>query len=98
MSHATTATKTNRLSLPTVTEDSLPGLLASIRQRGLIIGGALGNVIDRVRLGAVTDFVDVRHLLAIFPWIFNLADSAISVGVVLLLAESFLGQERKSVS
>ncbi len=63
---------------------------------GLIIGGALGNVIDRVRLGAVTDFIDVRHLIAVFPWIFNLADSAISVGVVLLLAESFWPGERKS--
>lgn len=53
---------------------------------GLILGGALGNLIDRVRLGAVVDFVDVHPL--VFPWIFNLADSGITVGVMLLLAET----------
>jgi signal peptidase II len=53
---------------------------------GLIIGGALGNFIDRVREGVVVDFVDVTALY--FPWVFNLADSAITVGIVLLLAES----------
>ena len=47
---------------------------------GLLLGGALGNLVDRVREGAVTDFID-------FPaWpAFNLADSAITVGVVALL-------------
>jgi signal peptidase II len=55
---------------------------------GLILGGALGNLIDRVRLGAVVDFVDVHPL--IFPWIFNLADSGITIGVILLLAENLL--------
>jgi signal peptidase II len=53
---------------------------------GLILGGAVGNLIDRLRLGAVVDFIDV-HPLA-FPWIFNVADSGISVGVILLLAEN----------
>ena len=53
---------------------------------GLIMGGAVGNLIDRVTRGAVVDFVDVQALH--FPWIFNLADSAISVGVALLLIES----------
>ena len=57
---------------------------------GLIIGGALGNALDRVRLGVVTDFIDVSGALAFFPWIFNVADSAISVGVALLLLESVL--------
>lgn len=52
---------------------------------GLIIGGAIGNFIDRVRTGVVIDFVDVTALY--FPWVFNLADSAITVGIVLLLAE-----------
>jgi signal peptidase II len=47
---------------------------------GLLLGGALGNVIDRVRLGAVTDFLKVPAWPA-----FNLADAAITVGVVLLL-------------
>ncbi|CAB4925520.1 unannotated protein [freshwater metagenome] len=47
---------------------------------GLILGGALGNVIDRVHAGAVTDFIKVPRWPA-----FNLADVAITVGVVLLL-------------
>jgi signal peptidase II len=55
---------------------------------GLILGGALGNLIDRVRIGAVVDFVDVHPLF--FPWIFNIADSAITVGVIILLAETLL--------
>ena len=50
----------------------------------LILGGALGNVIDRVRFGAVVDFLDVH--VAGWHWpAFNVADSAISVGVVLLV-------------
>jgi signal peptidase II len=53
---------------------------------GLVIGGALGNAIDRARFGAVVDFVDVSRLW--FPWVFNVADSAISVGVVCLLLDS----------
>jgi signal peptidase II len=52
---------------------------------GMVIGGAVGNVIDRVRFGAVTDFIDVSKLY--FPWIFNIADSAISIGIVLLLID-----------
>lgn len=59
---------------------------------GLIIGGALGNVIDRLRFGAVFDFID--FYVGDWHWpAFNLADSAISVGVVLLLFDS-LFQER----
>jgi signal peptidase II len=55
---------------------------------GLVIGGALGNnLIDRARLGEVVDFLDFSGLH--FPWVFNVADSAISVGVVLLLWDSF---------
>ena len=56
---------------------------------GLVMGGAIGNnLIDRVRFGAVADFLDF-HALA-FPWVFNVADSAITVGVVLLLLDSFV--------
>jgi signal peptidase II len=55
---------------------------------GLILGGALGNLIDRIRLGAVVDFVDVHPL--VFPWIFNIADSGITIGVILLLVENLL--------
>lgn len=53
---------------------------------GLVMGGAVGNLIDRVRLGAVADFLDFQALH--FPWVFNIADSAITVGVVLLLLDS----------
>ena len=59
---------------------------------GLIMGGAVGNLIDRVRSGSVVDFVDVQRLH--FPWVFNLADSAITVGVALLLAENLLSPRR----
>jgi signal peptidase II len=55
---------------------------------GLIIGGAVGNAIDRARFGAVVDFVDVSAL-GVFPWVFNVADSAITIGVMLMLADSF---------
>ena len=55
---------------------------------GLIIGGALGNnLIDRARIGHVVDFLDFSGLY--FPWVFNVADSAITVGVLLLLLDSF---------
>ena len=54
---------------------------------GLVMGGAVGNnLIDRVRFGAVADFLDFHALM--FPWVFNLADSAISIGVALLLLDS----------
>lgn len=52
---------------------------------GLVMGGAIGNAIDRARFGAVVDFIDVSRLY--FPWVFNIADAAISVGVVLLLID-----------
>ncbi len=54
---------------------------------GLVIGGAIGNAIDRARFGAVVDFIDVQRL-GFFPWIFNVADAGITVGVILLLADS----------
>lgn len=61
---------------------------------GLVIGGAIGNVIDRLRLGAVFDFLDVH--VAGWHWpAFNVADSAITVGVILLLLDSlFAGAEQ----
>ncbi|MEZ5994925.1 MAG: signal peptidase II [Hyphomonadaceae bacterium] len=49
---------------------------------GLVVGGALGNVIDRIRFGAVADFLDFNGLW--FPWVFNVADAAITVGAILL--------------
>ncbi len=50
----------------------------------LIIGGALGNVIDRARLGYVVDFIDLRLNDQLRFYVFNVADSCISIGVVLL--------------
>lgn len=55
----------------------------------LIIGGAIGNVIDRIRLGYVIDFIDVYYGQSHWP-AFNVADSAISVGAVGLILISFL--------
>ena len=58
---------------------------------GLIFGGALGNLIDRLRLGHVTDFIDVR-LWGNFHWpTFNAADSAISVGMIALICFIVVG-------
>lgn len=54
---------------------------------GGIVGGALGNVIDRIRWGAVADFLDV-HVMGYHWPAFNLADSAISVGAVLLVLDA----------
>ena len=59
----------------------------------LILGGALGNVCDRVVLGHVVDFLDFH----VFGWhwpAFNLADSAITVGAVLLIGDGFRGKTR----
>jgi signal peptidase II len=64
---------------------------------GLVMGGAIGNnLIDRIRFGAVADFLDFHALW--FPWVFNVADSAISVGVVLLLLDSFLPHETRAAT
>jgi signal peptidase II len=62
---------------------------------GLVIGGAIGNAIDRVRLGQVADFIDASALH--FPWIFNIADSAITIGICLLLLD-MLRQDGKAAS
>jgi signal peptidase II len=51
---------------------------------GLVIGGAIGNMIDRVWYGAVADFFDVSPLIPFFPWVFNVADSAITIGALIL--------------
>jgi signal peptidase II len=60
---------------------------------GLVMGGAIGNVIDRARWGAVFDFAD--FYVGRWHWpAFNVADSAIVVGVGLMLIDSFLGEKR----
>jgi signal peptidase II len=59
---------------------------------GLVIGGAIGNVIDRVRWGAVADFLDFHAMGWHWP-AFNVADSAIVVGVGILLLEALFGRK-----
>ena len=59
----------------------------------LIFGGALGNVIDRARLGEVIDFIDVYYRTYHWP-AFNVADSAITIGVMLLLYRLVFVRER----
>ena len=57
---------------------------------GMVLGGALGNILDRVRHGYVVDFADL-HFGSIRPFfIFNVADAAISIGVVILLLRAFV--------
>lgn len=59
---------------------------------GLILGGAVGNLWDRVTLGYVVDFISVHYKNWYFP-AFNIADSAISVGAVCMLLDSFLNRD-----
>ena len=66
---------------------------------GLVLGGALGNIVDRVRLGYVTDYADLHFWT---PWdplwrpflVFNLADAAITIGVLVLLVRALLMREK----
>ncbi|WP_294089553.1 signal peptidase II [Sphingomonas sp.] len=61
---------------------------------GLVLGGALGNILDRVRLGYVVDFADL-HFGEWSPFlVFNLGDAAITMGVLILLARAFLVREK----
>jgi signal peptidase II len=56
---------------------------------GLVLGGALGNILDRSRIGYVVDFADL-HIGTFRPFlIFNVGDAAISIGVVILLLRAF---------
>lgn len=58
----------------------------------LVIGGAVGNLVDRARFGAVVDFLDFSGLF--FPWIFNVADAAITVGAAFLLLDQLLASRK----
>ncbi len=61
---------------------------------GMVLGGALGNILDRVRHGYVVDFADL-HFGDFRPFfIFNVADAAISIGVAILLLRAFLVKDR----
>ena len=63
---------------------------------GLVMGGAIGNVIDRIRFGFVVDFIDFSGT-GVFPWVFNVADSAITIGVILLILDSLLSERAAKV-
>jgi signal peptidase II len=74
-----------------LTREEKPGDQVAL---GMVLGGALGNILDRVRHGYVVDFADL-HFGEIRPFfIFNVADAAISIGVVILLLRAFLVKER----
>ncbi len=64
---------------------------AAIAAFGLISGGALGNVVDRLRFGAVVDFLDLHWGLWHWP-AFNVADAAISTGAVLLMFDALFSR------
>lgn len=61
---------------------------------GAVIGGAIGNVIDRLRFGAVVDFVDA-HAWGWHWYVFNVADAAIVLGVCALLVDALIRPETK---
>jgi signal peptidase II len=61
----------------------------------LVLGGALGNIVDRIRFGHVVDFIDL-HIGEIRPFlVFNVADAAITIGVLLLLVRALLTRKDK---
>jgi signal peptidase II len=65
---------------------------------GLVLGGALGNITDRVRLGYVADFLDL-HFGEWHPFlVFNVADAAITVGVLLLVLRALFARQPAAVS
>lgn len=70
-------------------EERLPRFALS-----LVIGGAIGNLIDRVRFGYVVDFVKMYWDTYVWPN-YNVADSAISIGLVLLVVDSFRPRDRE---
>lgn len=70
-------------------------LRADVMALGLVLGGALGNILDRVRFGHVVDFLDL-HFGDWHPFlVFNVADAAITIGVLLLVLRAVLTREKK---
>jgi signal peptidase II len=75
-------------------ERKLPDVVAL----GLVLGGALGNILDRVRFGYVVDFADL-HFGTWRPFlVFNVADAAITIGVLILLIRALLVREKPRTS
>lgn len=70
-------------------------LLGDILGLSLVLGGALGNIVDRSTVGYVIDYADL-HFGEFRPFlVFNLADAAITIGVLIILARSFLSREKR---
>jgi signal peptidase II len=61
---------------------------------GVVIGGALGNMVDRIRYGAVADFLDFSGLY--FPYVFNVADAAITIGAAMLFIDLMFNDPKKA--
>jgi signal peptidase II len=61
---------------------------------GMVIGGAIGNIIDRLRFGAVIDFIDL-HIGSYHWYVFNIADSAICLAVFLMVLLPYISKEKK---
>ena len=74
-----------------------PGRTMLLTGLALILGGALGNLIDRLRFGQVVDFLDFHAGTWHWP-AFNVADSAITVGAALLILEGFVHREGRARS
>ncbi len=65
---------------------------------GCVLGGALGNILDRVRLGYVADFLDL-HIGSFRPFlVFNVADAAITIGVLILLLRAFFARDTDALA
>jgi signal peptidase II len=63
---------------------------------GMVLGGALGNILDRIRFGYVVDFADL-HFGEFRPFlVFNVADAAISIGVAILLLRAFFTRKEQA--
>ena len=70
-------------------------MLGDIIGLGMILGGALGNIVDRTRFGYVLDYADF-HIGDFRPFlIFNVADAAITIGVVIILVRSFFVSDKE---
>ena len=105
MGFLTAASETQRWLLVAMTAAIAAGVLFWLwreKSRGdsialsLVLGGALGNIVDRIRYGYVADFADL-HFGEWRPFlIFNVADAAITIGVLLLLVRALLTRDRTS--
>jgi signal peptidase II len=61
---------------------------------GMIVGGAIGNIVDRLHYGYVIDFIDFYRFPQIWRFTFNIGDSCITIGVILLLISSVFRTRR----